>query len=205
MARERRHRDRSGSGDHCLALALLLVCPWVDFLALKEGSIRLLLFSFGGALPVLPRSLHEYLRRGPAQLQHLAAVLVDLVVAPGRRDQSGGRAAGLAKVEDPAGSSWSNRRPLDPGRGDVPLLPANSRLAVLANPERRRFELVPGAAALGACSRPVRDGPGDRLVHDRDGHDGQRDADREERIRPLSSGPQFYGVASALPCWSTSS
>ena len=37
------------SGALFLALALLLVWPWLDFPALKEGWIRLLLFFFGGA------------------------------------------------------------------------------------------------------------------------------------------------------------
>jgi len=36
-------------GTISLALALLLVSPWLDLLALKEGWVRLLLFFFGGA------------------------------------------------------------------------------------------------------------------------------------------------------------
>ena len=72
-----------------LALAFLLVYPRPRLPGLERGLDSPAPVLLRRRMPVLPRDLDEYLRRALAQLQHLAAVLVDLVVAPGRRDQSG--------------------------------------------------------------------------------------------------------------------
>ena len=66
-------------------------------------------------------------------------------------------------------------------------------MALLANPERRRFELVPGAAALGAAPGRFLMGLGIGLFMIAMDTMVSPDPEREERLRLFLLVMQFYG------------